>query len=195
VGGTFACDNGQIYSDGSGNLTAQTFNPVSDRAHKENIKPFDPQTALTMALALTNYTWRFKGATNTLPAVTKQTNSVAPKGFTLVTNTVVKIRPATGKEIGPMAQEWKAATGLGSGTNISLTSFNGLLLGAVQGLNQKLADPTRPNGTLYPSNTWSMAAITNGMADGGFWTGNSNGQALVSVNLSNGVVRIKQLAP
>ncbi|HSY18508.1 MAG TPA: hypothetical protein VK815_09255, partial [Candidatus Acidoferrales bacterium] len=28
VGGTFACDNAQIYSDGGGNLTAQTFNPV-----------------------------------------------------------------------------------------------------------------------------------------------------------------------
>jgi hypothetical protein len=50
-------------------------------------------------------------------------------------------------------------------------------------------------GTFWPSNSWNLAAITNGMANFGFWTGNSNGQALVSLYLSNGVVRIKQLAP
>jgi hypothetical protein len=57
------------------------------------------------------------------------------------------------------------------------------------------APVTMAAGTLYPSNTWNLASITNGMGDRGFWTGNSNGLALVSVSVSNGVVRIKQLAP
>jgi len=50
-------------------------------------------------------------------------------------------------------------------------------------------------GTIYPSNTWNLATITNGMPNFSFWQGNSNGQALVSLFLSNGVVRIKQQAP
>jgi hypothetical protein len=50
-------------------------------------------------------------------------------------------------------------------------------------------------GTLYPSNTWSLSAITNQMPNKSFWVGPSNGLALVSVSLSNGVARIKQLAP
>jgi hypothetical protein len=33
------------------------------------------------------------------------------------------------------------------------------------------------------------------MANFGYWVGNSNGQALVSVYLSNGVPWIKRLAP
>ena len=50
-------------------------------------------------------------------------------------------------------------------------------------------------GVLYPSNSWNLATITNGMGNFAVWQGNSNGQALVSLYLSNGVVRIKQLAP
>jgi hypothetical protein len=45
------------------------------------------------------------------------------------------------------------------------------------------------------SNTWSLFAITNGMPEYSFWTGNSNGRALVSLWLSNGVPWIKQLQP
>ncbi len=54
---------------------------------------------------------------------------------------------------------------------------------------------TLPAGTIYPSNVWNLATITNVMPNFSFWQGNSNGQALVSVHLSNGVARIKQLAP
>jgi hypothetical protein len=50
-------------------------------------------------------------------------------------------------------------------------------------------------GALYPSNSWSLYAVTNVMANFGYWVGNSNGQALVSVYLSNGVPWIKRLAP
>ena len=48
-------------------------------------------------------------------------------------------------------------------------------------------------GSIYPSNTWSLATITNALAGYGagkhFWTGSSNGQALVTLSYSNGVVR------
>jgi hypothetical protein len=50
-------------------------------------------------------------------------------------------------------------------------------------------------GTLYPSNTWSLTTITSSIPNFGWWVGTSNGQALVSVGVSNGTVRIKQLAP
>ena len=54
--------------------------------------------------------------------------------MSLVTSAVVQ--PASGTEFGPMAQDWHAVTGLGGGTNISMTSMSGLLLGAIQGLSQ-----------------------------------------------------------
>lgn len=57
------------------------------------------------------------------------------------------------------------------------------------------AATTQNSGEYYPSNTFNLSAITNTMGNFGFWTGNSNGQALISLFLSNGVVRIKQLAP
>jgi hypothetical protein len=48
-------------------------------------------------------------------------------------------------------------------------------------------------GTYYPSNSFNLASITNSMGNFGFWTGNSNGQALVTLSLSNGVVRYLQV--
>jgi hypothetical protein len=46
-------------------------------------------------------------------------------------------------------------------------------------------------GTLYPSNTWSLATITNGMRNGDIITVNSNGLKLVDVWLSNSVPILK----
>ena len=144
--------------DGAGNFTAQTFTPVSDRSRKENIKPLLPSAALSMALQMTNYSWRFRGRTNLVSSITSAytvTNLVpiirlltnrfgvavlrtntAFQMSNLVrrTNTVSRVSPPSGTEFGPMAQDWKAVTGQGSSTNISLTSMNGLLLGAIQGL-------------------------------------------------------------
>lgn len=150
IPGSLDSDGGSFYSDGSGNVTAQSFNPVSDRARKENINLFDPQAALQMALTLTNYTWRFKGRTNSVTTITRNTNPAATNGFSQTTNIVTKVTPATGKEFGPMAQDWKAVTGLGGGTNISMTAMNGLLLGAVQGLNQRqVTDEQFPRLPVY----------------------------------------------
>ena len=50
-------------------------------------------------------------------------------------------------------------------------------------------------GVFYPSNTWSIFAATNGMANGDWAIRNSNGVAMVAVGLSNGIVKFKQLAP
>ena len=50
-------------------------------------------------------------------------------------------------------------------------------------------------GTIYPSNSWSLYSVTNVMVNGQFWTGNSNGVALVALYLSNGIPIIKQIAP
>ncbi len=51
------------------------------------------------------------------------------------------------------------------------------------------------SGTLYPSNAWDLGAITNGIPNFSFWTGSSNGQAQVTLYLSNGVSYIKRNFP
>ena len=43
-------------------------------------------------------------------------------------------------------------------------------------------------GSFYPSNGWNFASVTNGMADRSFWTGSSNGAALVTLWKSNTAV-------
>lgn len=123
IGSLMDFDANLITSDGGGNVTANTFNPVSDRARKEQIEAFKSSTALAMVNALTNYTWRFKS----------RTNWVANLG-------THRVSPASGMEIGPMAQDWQRVTGLGTGTNISLTAMNGLLLGAVQELSRRVKE-------------------------------------------------------
>ena len=163
-------DGDLFYSDGSGNVTAQTFNPVSDRTKKEQITPLAPAKALAMALGLTNYSWRFKAHTNW--AVVKAPISISTNfvrhtltnragtvltltnfmiltnGFILATNSG-KVFAASGLEIGPMAQDWNAVTGLGTGTNISVTSEAGLLLGAVQGLAAQQGVFSNPAGARF----------------------------------------------
>jgi hypothetical protein len=115
------------FLDSDGNCWAQTFNPISDRARKERIVPLVPTNALALALALDDYTWRFKARTNA----------------------VGHVHPASGTEIGPMAQDWHAVTGLGGGTNISMTSMSGLLLGAIQGLAQAQGSFTNAAGARF----------------------------------------------
>jgi len=47
--------------------------------------------------------------------------------------------------------------------------------------------------TYFPSNAWNVSAFTNGMANFSYKIGSSNGQALISVYLSNGVPYIHTL--
>src|ERR1035437_4660938 len=51
---------------------------------------------------------------------------------------------------------------------------------------------TLNGGTIYPSNAWNLASITNAMPNFSTWVGSSNGQAQVTLSLSNGVVRYLQ---
>ena len=109
-----------------------------------------------------------------------------------------------------------------AGASFVLTNFNWSsntfylwsacdLCGSLVLVNSSFASPNIPvsdpygaalnatNG--YPwqtgrSNTWSLAAATNGMNSGDFRGPiNSNGLAWVNVFMSNGVVRFKQVAP
>ena len=50
-----------------------------------------------------------------------------------------------------------------------------------------------PGGVVYAPWSWSLAAITNTMPNFGIWQGNSNGSCLVTLSLSNGVVRYLQV--
>ena len=165
----FSSDGGDFASDGSGNVTAQTFTPVSDRALKENITALPPGHALDMVLALTNYQWNFRARTNLVARLSRQaggtngvaiisatnaiaqissttsnaasvtvTNALAKRGLLTTTNLVEKVVPASSRQIGPMAQDWHAVTGLDDGRHISLTAMQGLLLGAIQDLSSRL---------------------------------------------------------
>ena len=46
---------------------------------------------------------------------------------------------------------------------------------------------TLNSGTIYPSNTWSLATVSNAVPNFGFWQGSSNGQSLVTLWKSNTV--------
>jgi hypothetical protein len=50
-------------------------------------------------------------------------------------------------------------------------------------------------GELYASNQWSLVYLTNQMSNFSFWRGSSNGQAMITLYLSNGVAYIKRDFP
>jgi hypothetical protein len=85
-----------------------------------------------------------------------------------------------------------------------LTNWNFLLLSGRLGTNESNLTTlsNRVNTFIstnapqyYSSNTWSLFSATNGMANGAFKLVNSNGAALISVWLSNGVPILKPLQP
>ena len=59
-----------------------------------------------------------------------------------------------------MAQDWHPVAGLGGGTNISMTSMSGLLLGAIQGLAAMQGTLTNANGARF---RLMVNAQTNGL--------------------------------
>lgn len=118
VAGAVSFDNGNIHSDGNGNLSARSFITLSDRTMKENIQPIPQGESLQMARDLADYSWNFKAQTGG-----------------------DEIAPATNTQFGPMAQDWHAVTGLDDGRHISITAMQGLLLGAVKDLADQLPTP------------------------------------------------------
>ena len=87
------------------------WSPMSDRNVKENFRPVDPRAILEKVAALPLTEW----------------NLIS--------------QPADIRHLGPMAQDFKAAFGLGeSDRHISTSDADGVALAAIQGLNQKIEE-------------------------------------------------------
>jgi hypothetical protein len=87
---------------------------MSDRNAKENVQPVDTRGVLEKVAALPVSTWNYKS----------QSSDV--------------------RHIGPMAQDFKAAFGVGaSDTGITTVDADGVALAAIQGLNEKLQEELR----------------------------------------------------
>ena len=90
------------------------FSPMSDRNVKENFKAVDPR------------------------AVLEKVSHLPVREWNLIS------QPASIRHIGPMAQDFQAAFGVGEDDkHISTTDADGVALAAIQGLNQKLEDAVR----------------------------------------------------
>lgn len=83
--------------------------PTSDRNAKENFREIDPREVLARVVALPVVNYNLKSQTNTI------------------------------RHLGPMAQDFHAAFGLGEDDkHITTIDADGVALAAIQGLNQKL---------------------------------------------------------
>jgi hypothetical protein len=93
-----------------GNVTATSFNPISDRNTKENFDPVRAADILAKVAALPISTWNFK-------------------------------QDPAAKHIGPMAQDFYAAFGLGQDEkHIATVDADGVALAAIQALNTQLKE-------------------------------------------------------
>ena len=93
----------------SGQVSATSFSPSSDRNLKEHFAPVDLQAVLTKLCGLSVQEWNFKSEEGT-------------------------------RHVGPMAQDFHAAFGLGTDDrHITTVDADGIAFAAIQGLNQKLA--------------------------------------------------------
>ena len=98
---------------------------------------------------------------------------------------------------------WQTTTNFSAATNAGIVTFTVPIIPATPMLffraiagqaNTFVVTPpvTASGGVYYPSNTWNLFAITNTMPNFGVWQGNSNGCGIVTLSLSNGVVRYLQ---
>ena len=104
----------------AGNIYATgTITPNSDRNQKTDFASVDPATVLAKVAALPIQEWRFKAEQTAV------------------------------RHIGPMAQDFRAAFGLGEvPTAIATVDADGVALAAIQGLNQKLEETRAENADL-----------------------------------------------
>lgn len=92
---------------------------LSDRNAKSDLEPVNARSVLDKVVALPVTTWRYKS------------------------------QDAAIRHIGPMAQDFKAAFGVGeSDTGITTVDAEGVALAAIQGLNQKLEETRAENADL-----------------------------------------------
>ncbi len=108
---------------------------VSDRDAKENITPVDPQEILNRLAGIPVSTWNYK----------EQDDGI--------------------RHMGPMAQDFYAAFGLGLGDKtIDTIDPDGVALAAIQGLNQKLAERDRELAELRAESDARIASQAKEMA-------------------------------
>jgi hypothetical protein len=107
----------RIFSNGGATLgvhlapSGGSWTSLSDRNAKENFQPVNTRAVLDKVAALPMSTWNYKS----------QTNGV--------------------RHIGPMAQDFKAAFGVGeTDSGITTVDADGVALAAIQGLNQKVEE-------------------------------------------------------
>jgi hypothetical protein len=95
--------------DSSGNVTATSFNPSSSRTLKEGFSPIEPEEVLDKVVSMPISQWSYK-------------NDVTAS-----------------RHLGPVAEDFRAAFGLGADNrHINVTDLGGVALAAIQGLNQEL---------------------------------------------------------
>lgn len=112
------CNGGAVFYTGTGTSTGVqlasgggSWSSLSDRDAKENFVPVDPQTVLAKVAELPTSTWNYKAQS-------------------------AKVR-----HIGPMAQDFYAAFGVGEDDkHITTVDEGGVALAAIQGLNIKLQE-------------------------------------------------------
>jgi hypothetical protein len=124
----------------TGDVNATAFNPTSDRNAKENFAPINNKTVLERLAGLPITTWNFIENDNKT------------------------------KHMGPMAQDFHAAFGLGADDkHISTTDADGVAFAAIQELNQRNQTLSTENATLRSQvNDLStrMAALESGAPAG-----------------------------
>jgi hypothetical protein len=115
--------------DSSGNVTATSFNPTSSRALKEGFTAIDPRQVLEQVVAMPISEWRYK------------------KDVT------------SSRHLGPVAEDFRAAFGLGAdGQHISVTDLGGVSLAAIQGLDQALGEKDQRIRALEQANQQLLEA-------------------------------------
>jgi hypothetical protein len=115
----------------SGGLTVNgAFVSASDRHAKEDFKPVDPQAVLAKVVALPLSEWRYKDDEE------------------------------RSRHLGPMAQDFHAAFGLGpDDKHIATVDADGVALAAIQGLNRKLEEQLRQKDAELKSQRQQLAEL------------------------------------
>lgn len=117
--------------ENDGAVHAKSFTPTSDKNAKENFDPVDAREVLEKVAELPISTWNFKGDDT-----------------------------AT-RHLGPMAQDFREAFGLGdTDTGIATVDLDGVALAAIQGLHQRSKDLERENTALRAQLDMLAARLT-----------------------------------
>jgi len=114
-----SAENHVFHVENDGAVYGKSFNLTSDRNAKENFAPVDEQQILDRVAELPLATWNYKGD------------------------------DSSERHLGPVAQDFRAAFGLGaSDTSIATVDIDGVALAAIQGLQKRSKNLERENKML-----------------------------------------------